>query len=262
MEEADNMDILVGSGSVEFGSNKEFKAMVKKLKDSDPANNPEDRAYLDANVDVDNLLEYMAFEMFVGNSDIGNTRFYRLHGTDPETGEPYKWKWILYDVDWGFWSAAFNSPWSFTKKDGMGEKYINNTCFMTALKVPEYKDLFLKKLGDMFKTFTPEFLSNLLDECVAELHPATEMKLHFARWAEYHDQKLLGEWPTKEGPAYTYWENHVNRLHNTFLKRPYLFWAMVKEAFKLSDAQMESYFGPRPEKPDAAWSAGDKKWFD
>ena len=262
LEEADNMDILVGSGSVEFGSNKEFKAMVKKLKDSDPANNPEDRAYLDANVDVDNLLEYMAFEMFVGNSDIGNTRFYRLHGTDPETGEPYKWKWILYDVDWGFWTAAFNSPWSFTKKDGMGEKYINNTCFMTALKVPEYKDLFLKKLGDMFKTFTPEFLSNLLNECVAELHPDTEMKLHFARWAEYHDQKLLGEWPTKEGPAYTYWQNHVNRLHNTFLKRPYLFWAMVKEAFKLSDAQMESYFGPRPEKPDAAWSAGDKKWFD
>ena len=114
----------------------------------------------------------------------------------------------------------------------------------------------------MFKTFTPEFLSNLLNECVAELHPDTEMKLHFARWAEYHDQKLLGEWPTKEGSAYTYWENHVNRLHNTFLKRPYLFWAMVKEAFKLSDAQMESYFGPRPEKPDAAWSAGDKKWFD
>ena len=262
LEEADNMDILVGSGSVEFGSNKEFKAMVKKLKASDPANNPEDRAYLDANVDVDNLLEYMAFEMFVGNSDIGNTRFYRLHGTDPETGEPYKWKWILYDVDWGFWTAAFNSPWSFTKEKGMGEKYINNTCFMTALKVPEYRDLFLKKLGDMFKTFTPEFLSNLLNECVAELHPDTEMKLHFARWAEYHDQKLLGEWPTKEGPAYTYWQNHVNRLHNTFLKRPYLFWAMVKEAFNLSDAQMESYFGPRPEKPDAAWSAADKKWFD
>jgi hypothetical protein len=262
LEEADNMDILVGSGSVEWGSNKEFKAMVERLKKSDPANNPEDRAYLDANIDVENLMEYMAFEMFVGNSDIGNTRFYRLHGTDPETGEPYKWKWILYDVDWGFWTAAFNSPWSFTKKDGMGEKYINNTCFMTALKVPEYRDLFLRKLADMFKTFTPEFLSDLLNECVAELHPDTEMKLHFARWAEYHDQMVVGEWPTKEGAAYSYWQSHVNRLHNTFLKRPYLLWAMVKEAFKLSDAEMESYFGPRPEKPDAAWSADDKKWFD
>ena len=262
MEEADNMDILVGNGSVEWGSNKEFKAMIKRLEESDPANNPEDRAYLDANVDVENLLEYMAFEMFVGNSDIGNTRFYRLHGTDPETGEPYKWKWILYDVDWGFWQAAFNSPWSFTKESGMGQYNFNNTCFMTALKVPEYKDLFLKKLADMFKTFTPEYLSNLLNECLAELHPETEMRLHFARWSEYHDRKLMSEWPTKESSAYTYWQNHVNRLHNTFLKRPYLLWAMIKEAFKLSDAEMESYFGPRPEKPDAEWSADDKKWFD
>ena len=262
MEEADNMDILVGNGSVEWGSNKEFKAMIKRLEESDPANNPEDRAYLDANVDVENLLEYMAFEMFVGNSDIGNTRFYRLHGTDPETGEPYKWKWILYDVDWGFWQAAFNSPWSFTKDTGMGQYNFNNTCFMTALKVPEYKDMFLKKLADMFKTFTPEYLSNLLNECLAELHPETEMRLHFARWSEYHDRKLMSEWPTKESSAYTYWQNHVNRLHNTFLKRPYLLWAMIKEAFKLSDAEMESYFGPRPEKPDAEWSADDKKWFD
>ncbi len=262
LEEADNMDILVGSGSVEWGSNTEYKAMIKRLKESDPANNQADRAYLDENVDVENLLEYMAFEMFVGNSDIGNTRFYRLHGTDPETGKPYKWKWILYDVDWGFWAAAFNSPWSFTKAKGMGDKNIDNTCFMTALKVPEYKDLFLKKLADMFKTFTPEYLSNLLNECVAELHPDTEMKLHFARWAEYHDQMVVGEWPIREGSAYSYWQNHVNRLHNTFLKRPYLLWAMVKEAFKLSDAQMVSYFGPRPEKPDAAWSADDKKWFD
>ena len=262
MEEADNMDILVGNGSVEWGSNKEFKAMIKRLEESDPANNPEDRAYLDANVDVENLLEYMAFEMFVGNSDIGNTRFYRLHGTDPETGEPYKWKWILYDVDWGFWQAAFNSPWSFTKESGMGQYNFNNTCFMTALKVPEYKDMFLKKLADMFKTFTPEYLSNLLNECLAELHPETEMRLHFARWSEYHDRKLMSEWPTKESSAYTYWQNHVNRLHNTFLKRPYLLWAMIKEAFKLSDAEMESYFGPRPEKPDAEWSADDKKWFD
>ena len=37
---------------------------------------------------------------------------------------------------------------------------------------------------------------------------------------------------------------------------------MVKKAFSLTDAQMESYFGPRPEKPDAAWSADDKQWFD
>lgn len=263
LEEADNMDILVGNGTVEYGSNKEFKDMVKKLKASDPANNPADRAYLDANVDVENLLEYMAFEMFFGNSDIGNTRYYRLHGTDPETGEPYKWKWILYDVDYGFWSASFNSPWSYTKEKGMGQKNINNTCFMTALKVPEYKDMFLKKLGDIFQTLTTEFMSGILDECIAELHPDSEMKLHFNRWAEYHDPMVISEWPTKYTSAYTYWENHVNRLYNTLKKRPYLLWAMVQKQFKLTDAQMVSYFGERPVKPeDAAWSSGDYEWMD
>ena len=263
LDEADNMDILVGNGSVEYGSNQEYKAMIKKLKASDPANNPEDRAYLDANIDVENLLEYMAFEMFFGNSDIGNTRFYRLHGNDPETGEPYKWKWILYDVDYGFWQAAFNSPYSYTKEKGMGEKNIDNTCFLTALKVPEYRDMFLRKLGDIFQMFTTEFMTNVLDECVAELHPDTEMKLHFARWAEYHDQMVISEWPTKVSSAYSYWEKHVNQLKNGLKKRPYLLWAMVKKQFELSDEEMEAYFGPRPAKPeDAAWSSGDKQWFD
>ena len=262
LEEADNMDILVGSSGVEYGSNKEYKAMIKKLKASDPANNPEDRAYLDANIDIENHLEYMAFEMFFGNSDIGNTRYYRLHGTDPETGEPYKWKWILYDVDWGFWQAAFNSPWSFTKEKGMGQKNIDNTVFLTVLKVPEYRDMFLRKLGDIYQMFTTEFMTEVLDECVEELHPDTEMRLHFARWAEYHDRMAVSEWPTKYSAAYAYWEKHINQLKNGLKKRPYLFWAMVKKQFELTSEQMIGYFGPRPEMPDAEWAAADKQWFD
>lgn len=249
LDQADDMDLLVASGDVEQGSNKEFKAMVKKLKASDPANNPEDRAYLDANIDVDNLLEYMALEMFFGNGDIGNTRFYRLHGTDPETGEPYKWKWIFYDMDWALWDSAFNSPRSYTKANGMGDKYIDNTCFLTVLKVPEYKDLFFRKLGDIFQTFTTEHMLEVLDGCVAELYPDSEMKLHFARWAEYHDKMYQSEWPTNYASAYAYWERHVNRLKNVIKKRPTLLWAMIQEQFKLTDAQMIDYFGEQPEMP-------------
>ena len=262
-EEADNMDILVGSGSVEYGSNKEFKAMIKKLKASDPANNPEDRAYLDANVDVENLLEYMAVEMFFGNSDIGNTRFYRLHGTDPETGEPYKWKWILYDLDYGMYNSDFNSPRSYTKSEGMGQKEINNTCFLTALKVPEYKDMFLRKLGDIYQTLTTDLMLEVLDECVAELHPDTEMKLHFARWAEYHDRMVMSDWPTREGAAYSYWQSRINRLRNVAKKRPNLLWGMVQKQFNLTDEQMQTYFGTRPERAtDVEWYKSDEQWFD
>lgn len=262
LDEADNMDILRGDGSIEWGSNKEFNAMIKKLKNSDPANNPEDRAYLDANVDVENLLEYMAFEMFYGNSDIGNTRFYRLHGNDPETGEPYKWKWILYDVDYGLFNTTFNSPRSYTKSTGMGDKNVNNTCFLTALKVPEYKAMFLQKLGDIYQTLTTERMIEILDGCVAELKPDTEMKLHFARWAEYHDKMVMSDWPTKEGPAYTYWQSRITRLKTVLTKRPYLFYNMVKKELSVSDAQMLQYFGPRPAQPEnVEWNKSDEAWF-
>ncbi len=248
LEEADNMDILVGSGSVEWGSNKEFKAMIEKLKNSDPANNAADRAYFEENVDVENLLEYMALEMFFGNSDIGNTRFYRLHGTDPETGKPYKWKWILYDLDYGLWRSDFNSPWSYTKAKGMGEKLIDNTCFLTALKIPEYKDMFLRKLGDIFQTFTTEYMTEMLEKCLAELKPETEMRLHFDRWAEYHDRMVASEWPTNPTSAYSYWQSRLTRLREvTLVMRPPRLWQMVKDQFKLSNEQMLEYFGPQPE---------------
>ncbi len=252
LEEADNMDILVANGSVEWGSNEAFKEMRTRIRNSDPANNEEDRAYIEANIDVENLLEYMALEMFVGNSDIGNTRYYRLHGTDPETGEPYKWKWIWYDADYGLWDSSFDSPYSYTKETGMGQKNIDNSIFMKVLEVPEWRDMFLRKLGDIFQTFTTEYMMDVLEQCIAELHPDTEMKLHFYRWAEYHDQMVIGEWPTSYTSAYAYWERHVNRLKNVIKKRPTLLWEMVQEAFDLTDEEMLHYFGPQPEMPTDA----------
>ncbi|MGN0747272.1 MAG: lamin tail domain-containing protein [Aristaeellaceae bacterium] len=245
LEEADGMDILEASGSVDYGSNKAYREMLKKIKAGDPANNEADRQYIDDNIDVDNHLEYMAIEMFFGNSDIGNTRFYRLHQ------EGSKWKWIIYDLDYGMYSSAFNSPYSYTKEKGMGDKYIDNTIFLKELSVPEWRDLFLTKLGDIFQTFTTEYMMNVLDECVAIIQP--EMELHFARWAEEHDQTIVSEWPTTPDAAYRYWEQRIERLRNTIRKRPNLLWSMVKEQFGLSEEEMLHYFGPQPEMPPEAY---------
>ena len=132
LTDAKKITLLQGSGSAKNGSNKEFKAMRTKIKEGNPAKNAEDLQYILDNVDVDNLFEYMAFEMFFGNSDIGNTRYYK-------TNEPgSKWKWVLYDVDYGLFNSKFNSPWSYTKEKGMGQQNINNTIFLKLLSVPEY----------------------------------------------------------------------------------------------------------------------------
>ena len=184
----------------------------------------------------------MAIEMFFGNSDIGNTRFYRLHQ------EGSKWKWIIYDLDYGMYSYKFNSPRSYTKDKGMGQMNIDNTIFKKILSVPEWKEQFLAKLGDIFQTFTTEFMTAKLDECVAIIKP--EMELHFARWAEEHDQMVISEWPTTPDGAYRYWEQRIWRLYNTIKGRPNYLWGFVKDELNVSEADMLRYFGPQPELPE------------
>ena len=241
LSEADQMDILQGSNRVKFGSNKEFKAMVKKIKASDPVKNPEDLQYILDNVDVDNLFEYMALEMFVGNSDIGNTRFYRLKTPGS------KWRWIWYDADYGLYNSKFDSPASFTRIGGMGQKRIDNTIFTTLLKVPEYRDKFLTKLGDIFKTYTTAHMLDVLEPLVDEITP--EMELHWARWGEENDKMVITEVPTTVDGAYRYWEKRVERLRNVIRKRPTYLWEMIQNAFELTDAEMVNYFNDKPVMP-------------
>lgn len=241
LDEADDMIIIKASGSYVYGDNSEYKNMIKKIKASDPAKNEEDLQYILDNVDVDNYFEYIALEMFVGNSDIGNLKAYRLGA------EGSKWKWIFYDADYGLFTSSFNSPASYTKAKGMGDKYIDNTILLKLLEIPEYKDQFLTKLGDIFQYLTTEKMLEILEPLVDLIEP--EMQMHFARWAEEHDQMVVSEWPTTVDGALRYWENRVNRLRNVIYGRPTKLWGYIKDAFSLTDAEMVSYFGEQPEMP-------------
>ena len=244
LEEGNNITLLQGSGRVKYGSNKQWKAMIKKIKAGDPAKNPEDLQYILDNVDVDNLFEYIAFEMFFGNSDIGNTRFYRTNQ------EGSKWKWVLYDVDYGLYMSTFNSPKSYTKEKGMGEKGIDNTILRKLLSVPEYKDRYLTIYGTIFRKLTTDHMLAILDELVELIKP--EMQLHWARWGEENDKSIISDAPVSIDGAYRYWEQRVERLRNVIRKRPTLLWQYTQDAFNLTNEQMEHYFGPKPEMPPEA----------
>ena len=245
LDEADQMDLLQASGSVKYGSNKEYKAMLKKIKAGNPAKNPEDLQYILDNVDVDNFFEYMAIEMFFGNSDIGNIRYYRLKAAGS------KWKWILYDLDYGLFDSGFDSPKSYTKTKGMGDQKIDNTIFLKLLSVPEYKDKFLRIYGRIYQKLTTDFMLTTLNELVELIEP--EMTLHWARWGEENDKMVITEVPTTVDGAYRYWEKRVDRLRNVVRKRPTRLWDFTQNAFNLTDDQMKEYFGPRPEMPADAY---------
>ena len=246
------MDILEASGKVHYGSNKEYQAFIKKVKTLSPGKSEEDLQYILDRIDVDNYFDYMALEMFFGNSDPGNIRFYKLKQ------DGAKWKWIFYDADYGLFDSAFNSPYSYLKEKGAGEQKIDNTLIRKLLENDGMRQKFLTRLGEIFQVYTTEFMTAELNFMADMLEP--EMILHFTRWAEETDKAITFDNPTTPEGALRYWHSRLDRTRNVLKKRPTYFYEMVQEKFELTDDQMQAYFGVKPELPSDATVTEGKKW--
>ena len=242
MDDADKITIIRANSSVVQGENTEYLAMRDRIKASSPNTNSADRNYLDSNIDIDSYLDWFAIKMFFGDSDPGNIMFYRVPGG--------KWKCLVFDLDYGLFRSYFDSPTSYTKETGMGQQKINNVIFMKILEVDEYRDLFFRKLGAIYQVLPAEVMQKELDECVDIIRP--EMQIHFERWAEYNDKVINSDSPLSADGAMRYWRERVRRMREeTMVLRPYWIYTLTKEAFHLTDAEMNYYFGgPQPVKPD------------
>ena len=194
----------------------------------------------------------MAFEMFFGNSDPGNIRFYKLKT------EGSKWRWIFYDADYGLFRSGFDSVTSYLKPEGTGQQKINNTLLLKLLENEEMKDKFLKRLGEIYQFFTTDKMLEVFNGMAAQLEP--EMPMHFNRWAEENDKAINVDSPTTPEGALRYWNTRLDYTRNVLRKRPTYFYEMVQERLGLSDEQMISYFGEKPALPSDAIYTEGKKW--
>ncbi len=244
MDRAQDITILRGNSEAVQGSNAAYLEMRDRIGQGSPNVNDEDRRFLDDNIDVDNYLDWFAIKMFFGDSDPGNIMFYRL----PNAGS--KWKCLIFDMDYGLFRSYFDSPASYIKEKGMGERKINNVIFRKILEVDEYRALFFRKMGAIYQAITTDVMQKELDECVAIIE--SEMKIHFERWAEYNDKVINFDSPITADGALRYWKERVRRMREeTMVLRPYWIYTLFQQAFGLSSEQMEFYFGsPAPVKPD------------
>ncbi len=251
LEQADNMDIIEADSKAYFGSNKEWKKLMARVKTMDTKNNPEDIQYLEENIDIDNLMDYLAFEMFFANTDSGNIRFYKVPGG--------KWRWILFDMDYGLFIASNNGVRNMLNPKGHGaQDDLDNTLFIKLLENDQWRDKFLRRFGMFFQYFTTERMLDQLEICYNTIKP--EMRLHWDRWAAQNLKNISSEQPNTPDGAMRWWESRVERLRNVIRKRPRHCWVQVQDWFKLTDQQMMEYFGPKPAfPPDAELNKEDKK---
>lgn len=230
-----NPDTVDGVYFAEGLNDGSITALSRELKKLDPVNNAADREYLEQNVDVDSFLNWLAIEMYFGNSDaVSSFTAYRI------PGQP--WKCVLNELEYGLFLSSFNASESFLKEEGFGAQKADNTIFRKILEIDEYRHVFLRKLGQLYQKLTTEVMQAELELCTAMIEP--EMERHFERWALYHETVLNPEIPKSVKKAMEYWRKRIERMRDgTMKKRPWYVYTQAQEFFSLSNAEMKQYFG-------------------
>lgn len=216
----DAIDLVVGDAGVLQGSDQTYLDLLSYLSSHDP-NAQESYAKIDSAIDIQNYIEFMTLQIFTGNTDTLNIKRYRNPNADG------KWRWILYDLDWGF-SVDTNSflRWLTPGNKGDGLK-ADNTFFIACMKNDVFRDRFLTYFGEQLAT-------NLTSERVISLFKArydlltTILPDHFARWSESESR-----YNREVGELVEYAQNRPLRLLQ-FLK-----WSAE---LNLSRSDMEKYF--------------------
>jgi hypothetical protein len=221
----DKIDLLVGNGKVVNGSNKDYKDLIEYVKTHD-LSNKENYDYVASKVDIDNYIDWVCMEIYTVNSDLGNIKFWR-----PQTADG-KWRWILYDLDWGFFFsnqtkyASYQDSFSKfldPKGNGVGHMF-DNSLIRGLLKNEEFKQKFIKRFAyHCTVTFETNRVLQRIDELTANIEP--------------YMQRDKDKWHTG---TVARWKSTQIELLKTFAKvRPEMNLHYMQKYFNLSDAEMQ-----------------------
>ena len=173
--------------------------------------------YVCSRIDVDNYIDFYIAEMWIGNSDNGNVRYF--------LNEEGKWTWILYDTDITFQDSDMNFVASNLNEDGIGPG--DTTCKTFAVKLmenQEFREKFLLRLAWQMNTiWTEDNIIRRIDQVEAMI--IADMPKETARW----------------GDTFENWEADVEHLRQYARERNGFMLEHIQNYFGLSDKEMRDY---------------------
>ncbi len=170
-------------------------------------------------LDIDSLFTHTAFELIIGNNDFTNVRVYRVPGG--------KWKYLLFDVEAGFLSMD-SGPMNYYIKNVKDKiQGFRHEPLAALLNVPEMKAAFLTRFAEVLE--------------LSFQWPYVEAR--FAPWEETLETLLLRH--LERWPHFTMkeWRQNVDAVKYYARMRPVKIVALLQKHMKLTDAEVEQYFG-------------------
>lgn len=199
--------------------NKQYNELQKYVRFHD-MNDPECYNYVLSQIDMENYVDYMIAEMWIGNTDNGNTKYF----TSPEL----PWTWVMFDVDFAFFAPGGNDVAINLNVEELGA-YDDNckTIAVRLLTNPEFKDYFLKRFAwQINNVWTEEIIFARMDEIKALIEP--DMAKECARW----------------GQNIKVWYDHIDTMRYFVENRNKYIIQDIQNYFLLTDEEMAAYGFP------------------
>lgn len=186
-----NIDLLENRNSPIEGDSEHYDRMIDFISNHDMSL-PENYEYIKLQMNVENFIDYNVAQIYFDNRDWpgNNIKFWR-----PKT-EDGKWRWLLYDTDWGFGINAYGRGGNAYPYDYNTLEYATspqptpahhaNPSWATLLlrkllENNEFKNDFINHFADRLNTiFQSDIVINKMNEIQAMI--AGEMPYHFEKW--------------------------------------------------------------------------------
>jgi len=225
----DQVDLLEGNNSVIHGTNTDYLNLIEYLETHN-INDPSVEIALENWMDLDSYLKYQGIQIFSDNRDWpgNNVKYWRDH--QPEG----KWRWILFDTDFGFgiWDQnAFTYNTLEFASDPNGPGWPNppwsTYLFRRILQNDHFKHRFINLYCDLINSvLSANHLHQRLDsivDTIIDLIPH-----HQERWAI----PWGGGCCWGDGSAIN-WDNDLNTMYNFINYRQVYARIHVRDKFNL-----------------------------
>ena len=207
--DTEHIDLLVTQGIYEdeivHGTNTDYLNLLNYIEFNDMNDLTVENA-LENWIDIESFLSYHTFQIFIDNRDWpgNNIKFWK----DNRNGG--KWRWILYDTDFGFgiWDGnafTFNTLNFALEENGPGwpNPPWSTLLLRRIISNNNFKNQFITVYCDMLNTiFRPEYLVSHLDSISSLIEDV--IPKHRSRW--YNN----GSWPNSA----LNWEDRLNNIEN------------------------------------------------
>jgi len=177
----DDVDLLEFNDSVIHGSNEDYLELLDYLNNNDLTTS-DNYNYVASKIDINNFIKYQVAQIYFNNRDWpgNNIKFWNHPGG--------KWRWIVYDTDFGFGIWDRNDYQLNTVAFALDGSHNNwpNPAWSTLMlrKLIEnhgFRNKFINKFADELNTrFSATSVLTHFDSLVNRIYP--EIGSHYQRW--------------------------------------------------------------------------------